>query len=80
MNVPRLGLGHGDQFLHGIYAERRLHNQHIERLPDGGDGSEILDRIKRQLGIECRVGGERGAGEEQCVAIRRGTCHQFAAQ
>ncbi|MOA02496.1 hypothetical protein D3C78_1219490 [compost metagenome] len=67
-----VGLGQGDEFLHGLGRHAVVNDEHAGHGHHVGDGGEILDRVIGQLGDDGRVGAVRGhRGHAYGVAIGR---------
>ena len=71
VDLVRIGLRLGDQFLDGLHAERRMHHQHVREPRHQGDRRERLFRVERQAGVEILIDDMRpGRRQQQRVAVR----------
>src|SRR5688572_12290790 len=74
------GLRKSDQLLDVFYWQRRMHKQDERRIRDERDRRKILDWIVWHLADDRGNRGVRACrAHHQRITIRRGACHQLAA-
>jgi hypothetical protein len=72
VDLARLRLGRGDQFLHRAGRHfLRVDHQRVRPGSDERDVREVLERVVRDLLVQMRAYHVRGAGEQQGIAVGR---------
>ena len=69
-DFPRIGLGVGNELRDGLGRNRRMHQYDIRHPHDAGDRLDVTYEIKVEPLVERGVGGVRGKGQKESIAIR----------
>ena len=73
VHLARIGLGIGDQLLHGIRRHRRIDHEDVGAFADQRDRVKACQRIVAGIGMQQRRDDQpAGAGIEQRIAVWRG--------
>jgi hypothetical protein len=73
IHLARIGLGIGDQLLHGVRRHCRIDHEDVGAFADQRDRIKTLERIVAGIGMQQRRDDEpAGAGVKQRIAVGRG--------
>src|SRR3954470_21701201 len=69
-----------DEFGNGLRRKRCANCYHVRKSSDARDRRDIVDEIKIQLLVECRIDGVHGPAEQERVAVGRCTNSRFGCE
>jgi hypothetical protein len=75
-----LALREGDEFLHRSRGDGRVYDQHQHVRGNFRHGREVLDRVVWELFVQARIDDVARCIEQQCVAVRGGSCDDLRAE
>ena len=71
VDLARIGLGVGDEFLQRVHRHRARHDQYVGSAAEHCDGREILDGVVAEIAFHGRIRGVRcHVADHQRVAVR----------
>jgi len=73
VDLARIGLGIGDELGNGFDRKRRIDHCDQRNAHETCDRHDVADEIEIELVVIGRIDGVGGGGQQQRVAVRRGT-------